>query len=157
MFRTFASAALASAAIAKGLNDGSSRDNAVSTQLLAEGTDSSKINLTVNSYNSDNAGTLEFHGDLTADWKGNLAYNFVYGFCFTLASNQAWDCMRVETNLNVEKNKDALQAKAFVIQDQYISTFAYSQAGMKNDASYLAESADKSWMHVADKSNKACA
>lgn len=64
--------------------------------------------------------------------------------------------MRIETNLNVEKNKDALLAKSFVIQDQYIPTFAFSATVLKNDASFLSESADKSWMHVADKSNKAC-
>jgi len=61
MFNTFTAALLAAVTVAKGLGDGSSQDNAVSTVLI----DDPNVKLVVNSYNSNNAGTYEAHGDLT--------------------------------------------------------------------------------------------
>jgi len=57
MFKTFTASTLAAVTLAKGLNDGTTRDNAVSTELMSA-TGTSGYKLTLHSYNSDNSGTL---------------------------------------------------------------------------------------------------
>jgi len=53
MFKTFSAAILAAVTIAKGTNDGTGRDNAVTTTLM----DADNIKIVINSYNKDNSGT----------------------------------------------------------------------------------------------------
>ena len=75
MFKTFAIAALAATAIAKGKNDGSDRDNAAEAVLIDE--DGAK--LTLYTYNAAAEGVNEFHGDLKLEiTSGASPQQFVY-------------------------------------------------------------------------------
>ena len=67
MFKTFTASTLAAVTLAKGLNDGTTRENAVSTVLMSTSASTGGFKLTLHSYNSDNSGTLEFHGDLVLE------------------------------------------------------------------------------------------
>jgi len=153
MFKTFASAVLASVAVAVGNNDGTNRENAVSTKLI----DNADVTLSLDLYNADNAGTLEFHGDVKLVIKGaGKPDKAIYGFCMLLASGAAWDCQRIEVDLNITNNKDPLKALAFTLQDQYIGAAVPSAAGMKNDTSFQTNFGYASWISVPDKSKKTC-
>ena len=134
MFRVLASAVLALTAIAVGNDDGTSRENAKTVTLI----DDAATSLTLNSYNADNAGTLEFHGDVKLVVKGTLGKpdKAIFGFCMLLADKSGWDCQRIETDLNEKNNKDPIIATSFVIQDQYIGSPLPTASGFKNDASF---------------------
>jgi hypothetical protein len=153
MLKTFSAAALAAVAIAKGSNDGTSQENAVTTTLMeADG-----IKIVINSYNADNNGTQEIHGDLALTSTGTFNY-VVYGFCIGFESVNKWDCMRVKTDLNATKiADDSIFATSYLTQDYYsVKATVGADADMKSDDTYLQEVAEKSWVPVATKSSKAC-
>ena len=77
MAQKLVSLAITSAvAVARGNNDGSNRDNAISTTLI----DEDAVKLILHSYNADNAGTQEIHGDLVVS--GGWWYDKItFGYC----------------------------------------------------------------------------
>ena len=155
MFKTFSAAILAAVAIARGTNDGTSQANAMETQLL----DDAAVSMTIYSYNSDNAGTQEIHGDLEIATKGNGWYeNIVFGFCIGLET-AGWDCLRAEAGVNADEiGKDSIYAISFLTRDFFAETATISAlSDMQADATALDENAAKSWVPIADKSSKACA
>ena len=155
MFKTFSAAILAAVAIARGKNDGTSQDNAMEMQLI----DDAAVSMTIYSYNSDNAGTQEIHGDLEIATKGNGWYeNIVFGFCIG-QETAGWDCLRAEAGVNADEiASDSIYASSFLTRDFFAETATISALGdMQVDATALEENAAKSWVPIADKSSKACA
>lgn len=154
MFKTFSAAILAAVAIARGDGDGTSQANAEETQLI----DDAKIGLTLYSYNANNAGTQEIHGDLELDGKTtNLYENIVFGFCIGQETT-GWDCLRAEAGVNATKiSTDSVYSTSFLTRDFYSAKAAISGlADMSADASILDEVPEKSWIPVFDKSSKKC-
>merc|ERR1712014_290855 len=144
MFKTFSAAILAAVAIARGDGDGTSQANAEETQLI----DDAKIGLTLYSYNANNAGTQELHGDLEVDGKAtNLYENIVFGFCVGQETT-GWDCLRAEAGVNATKiSTDSVYSTSFLTRDFYSAKAAIS---------VLDEVPEKSWIPVFDKSSKKC-
>jgi len=154
MFKTFSAAILAAVTIARGDGDGTSQANAEETQLI----DDAKIGLTLFSYNANNAGTQEIHGDLELDGKStNLYENIVFGFCIGQETT-GWDCLRAEAGVNATKiSTDSVYSTSFLTRDFYSAKAAISGlADMTADNSILDEVPEKSWIPVFDKSSKEC-
>ena len=155
MFKTFSLAALAAVAAARGDNNGTSRANAVTTQLLND----ASVTMSINNYNADNAGTQEIHGDLEIATPAGKTWreNVVFGFCIGQETT-GWDCLRAETGLNATKIAgDSIYASSFLARDFWSDKAAVGAiADMKADTSNLEELPTKSWVPVADKSSKAC-
>ena len=99
MFKTFCSALFAAVAFARGTNDGTSQENATEYRLL----DEPNVSMTLYSYNSDNGGVQELHGDLEITSNGhNWLENIAYGFCIGMETG-GWDCLRAETRVSSDK------------------------------------------------------
>ena len=114
MFTKFAVALLAPFAIAKGNNDGTSQENAVTyTVTLDDGSNDATID--VNLYNAravtgtDADGVpafvYELHGDLDID-SSEISLRFAYGFCLRPSveagseNTNDWDCLTVRVVLS---------------------------------------------------------
>ena len=154
MFKTFSAAILAAVAVARGTGDGTSQANAEETQLI----DDAKASLTLFSYNANNAGTQEIHGDLELNGKTtNLYENLVFGFCIGQETT-GWDCLRAETEVNATKiTTDSVYSTSFLTRDFYSAKAAVSGLGdLTADNSILDEDPAKSWIPVFDKSSKKC-
>ena len=112
MYKSFALAAIAALANARGDNSGMGNDNCYETALV---TGTEQGDLTVCTYNAydDVEGTNEFHGDLYIDNYGinpatnssNVPYVWVeFGFCLEDPNNAtAWDCQLIKTDVNAAR------------------------------------------------------
>ena len=102
MFKSFAASLLPLAALARGDNDGTSRDNAVSTSFTFA--DIEGVEVTLHHYNKSGEAenVFEFHGDTVfTSTKGHYS-NIRYGWCVSLpntvvaegeaAADLNWDC-----------------------------------------------------------------
>jgi len=155
MFKTFSAALLAAVSVAKGTGDGSSRENAVTTELISD----AKVGLTLHSYNSQNGDTLELHGDLAANGgtgTNTMWYQYlVMGFCIQVGDTATWDCLRTDTNVNT--SQDAIGQEDFDVQDFNSSSATVSAlTQIVKDSSVLSKKASRGWVGVGTKSAKEC-
>ena len=171
MFKTFAPAALAAIAAARGTDSGADRENATEQVLLNK----NGAKITLFTYNADNAGINEFHGDITLEVTSDAANKFSiwqeYGFCMQFPDTEAadvvnkWDCMRVRASLDPAKINDTADVVAaetyntdFEIIDGYWSGNAlFGTTGPTNDTNWTTQNdAAKNWRTIPSKSSKAC-
>ena len=103
MFKTITAALAPIAVFGRGTGSGVSVENAGEVELIPG-------KLILYTYNEDNAGTDEFHGDLWYGTDATKTYTeFVdYGYCIRLPSSTEtvstkWDCMQVRTQVNPTK------------------------------------------------------
>ena len=112
MFKTsFAAAALAAFAAARGDDSGIGYDNAIET---AFDTGSDSWGLTLFMYNSQAAdGTNEIHGDVDLQITDG-AYKIVYGFCLAPATEPSfWDCLAIRLDISPEGYGSAINQKNY--------------------------------------------
>jgi hypothetical protein len=171
MFKTFAPAALAAIAAARGTDSGADRENATEQVLL----DRAGAKITLFTYNADNAGINEFHGDITLEVTSDATNKFTiwqeYGFCMQFPDTEAaavinkWDCMQVRASLDPAKINDTADVIAadtyntdFEIIDGYWSGNAlFGITGPTPDANWSTQNdAAKNWRTIPSKSSKAC-
>jgi hypothetical protein len=155
MFKSFASALLASVVFARGDGNGLGSDNAISTVLVDDA--DKGIKLTLHHYNADNAGVLEFHGDVTLEL--NNVGNFVrYGFCVKHSDEAPeMDCLNTETDLNPEKiASDEIFKTDFTITDSFQAGASPDFSAIKKDREFAIERPDTNFMIINEKSTKEC-
>ena len=113
MFKTsFAAAALAAFAAARGDDSGVGYDNAKTITFVTPNDD---WGLTMHMYNSQAAdGTNEIHGDVDLSITDG-SYKVVYGFCIAPQTDPAfWDCLAIRADISPEGYGSAIQQKSYV-------------------------------------------
>ena len=155
MFKSFTLALLSAVAIAKGNNDGSSGDNAITTNLI----DNEQYSLDVHTYNAETRDINEFHGDLEMTIKTGSSSNQEFGFCMNL--DGLWDCMSVMTNLDPEKIEDADGVdpdyeERFAIMDGYSNAADITTTNQIETDMETSDSASYNWSNIAAKSYRTC-
>ena len=155
MFKSFTLALLSAVAIAKGNNDGSSGDNAITTNLI----DNDQYSLDVHTYNAETRDINEFHGDLEMTIKTGSSSNQEFGFCMKL--DGLWDCMSVMTNLDPEKIEDADGVdpdyeERFAIMDGYSNAADITTTNQIETDMETSDCASYNWSNIAAKSYKTC-
>ncbi len=148
-------------AFARGRNDGTDQDNAITTVLI----DDDKYLLTLHSYNQKNLDVPELHGDTNLVIKpGSENPSFQeFGWCIKFGpAIQKWDCMVVRTQLLPEKiENDIFYQSEFEITDGgYDGTDPVDMPGgvdIATDANFESdENPEKSWKKIQVKSTKDC-
>jgi len=151
-------------AFARGDNTGLNANDAISLELM----DNISASMTIHTYNSDNAGVDEFHGDLSVVLKdGGFSTSFQeFGFC--IQNNEGdtvfWDCMDVFTELlPSEIEADELYSGTFEVRDTYapltdITTLpaSFNLIVDDQDDDEIVNKA-KQWKLIGAKSYKDCA
>ena len=151
MFKSFTLAVLPFVVLAKGKNDGSSGDNAITTKLM----DTDKFTLNLHHYNAESAQTNEFHGDIDLQIKSGAISNQEFGFCFKKSGE--YDCMRVMTSLDPEKiadDTDPDYRSNFALKDGHFS--GVPEENILDDLEASIESPEVNWKLIAAKSYKTC-
>lgn len=147
--------------LARGKNDGTDQENAITTVLL----DNDKYVLTLHSYNSKPLDIPEFHGDTNLQIKaGSESPSFQeFGWCIKFAEDiDKWDCMVVRTQLVPSQiENDIFYESEFQIFDggydgaDPIDQQAYVDIVLDDDFK-SDEDPEKSWKKIAVKSTKDC-
>ena len=130
MFKTFSNALFATVALARGLNDGSSYDNAAEYRLLSDG----KVEMTLrtwnfwNRYRSDPLWSQvhELYGELEIKLLKYWTEHIVFGFCINDINR--WDCLRAEAGVNTYRiGADSIYASSSSVLDAKADTYAVTR------------------------------
>ena len=151
-------------AFARGDNTGLNANDAISIELM----DNIVASMTLHTYNSDNAGIDEFHGDLSLVLKeGGFSASFQeFGYCIQNNKGDTvfWDCMDVFTELlPSEIEADELYSGEFTVKDTYapLTDVTTLPASVDQFVDDLVDDEivnnERSWKLISAKSYKDCA
>jgi hypothetical protein len=166
MLKAFAAALAPIVVLGRGLGDGTSQDNAGEIELIPAGTITG-TSLKLYTYNMNNAGTDELHGDLSytmTSKTGAMDNDIEMGFCFRpsaatgATASTKWDCQRVRTLVDTKSTDVTVYPTKFDFLDQYWTGSTVPTTiptNFVNDAdSATVDDQGKNWKSVPGKSLK---
>ena len=164
MIKTFAAALAPIVVLGRGNNTGTSQEDAAEIELIPAGS-LTGTSLKLYTYNMNNAGTDELHGDLSYTCKTSncaLENNIEMGFCFRpsaatgAAPSTKWDCQRVRTVVNTKSTDEAYPTKFDLLDMSWVgATVPTTLPPLISDSdSATIDDQSKNWKSIPAKSMK---